>query len=81
MTTVSELIEKMGDKLQAIEERYDELEQLMARPDVAVDYEKFQQLAKERASLEDIVSLYQRYRRVLREEVETNALLEEENDV
>jgi len=71
MTTASELIEKMGDKLQAFAERYGELEELMARPDVAVDYGKFQELAKERASLEDVVSLYQRYRRMLREEMET----------
>ena len=80
MTTVTGLIEKMGDRLKAQEERYLELERLMADPQVATDYQRFQELAKERASLEEVVSLYQRYRRVLDEEEQARALLEEESD-
>jgi peptide chain release factor 1 len=52
----------MLDRLQSLADRYEELTAEMGRPDVASDYERLQALAKERASLEEIVSLYQRYR-------------------
>jgi peptide chain release factor 1 len=34
----------------------------MARPEVAADYERMAELAKERAAIEDVVSLYRQYR-------------------
>ena len=43
----------MLDKLRALEERYQEIESLMADPEVATDYERVQVLAKERASLKN----------------------------
>ena len=39
------------DKLKPVTKRYDEIEASMAMPEVAVDFEKIQELAKERASL------------------------------
>ncbi len=52
----------------------------MGRPDVASDYERLQALAKERASLEDIVSLYRRYRETEQGIGDARSLLEEAND-
>ena len=48
----------MEDKLRAIEARYESLSDEMGRPDVLSDYLRIQALAKERASLERVVSLY-----------------------
>jgi peptide chain release factor 1 len=48
----------MFDRLEATEQRYDDLTQEMARPEVAADYEKLQALARERAGIEQVVSLY-----------------------
>jgi peptide chain release factor 1 len=48
----------MFDRLEATEQRYDDLTAEMARPDISGDYEKLQALAKERAAIEDIVALY-----------------------
>lgn len=52
----------MWERLQAIERRYEELAAEMARPEVASDYARFQELDRERASIEAVVTLYREYR-------------------
>ena len=53
----------MLEKLAVVESRYLELEGLMGDPAIAADYEKVAELAKERASLQDIVDAYRQYQR------------------
>src|SRR5581483_2093196 len=48
----------MFDRLEAIEQRFDDLTADLARPEVAADYAKLQALAKERAAFEQVVALY-----------------------
>ncbi len=48
----------MFDRLEAIEQRFDDLTADLARPEIAADYSKLQALAKERASIEQVVALY-----------------------
>ena len=52
----------MFDRLEATEQRYDELTAEMARPEITGDYEKLQALAKERASIDEVVELYRAWR-------------------
>jgi peptide chain release factor 1 len=52
----------MFDRLEATEQRYDDLTAEMARPEVSADYERLQALARERAGIEDVVGLYRRWR-------------------
>ena len=52
----------MFDRLEATEQRFDDLTDEMARPEVSGDYEKLQALAKERASIEDVVTLYREWK-------------------
>jgi peptide chain release factor 1 len=52
----------MQDKLRALEERYEALNAEMARPDLAADYQRLAELAKERSTLEAVVGLYRRMR-------------------
>jgi peptide chain release factor 1 len=54
----------MWDRLASIEQRFDELTAQMGEPDVAADHERLQALARERAGIEDVVSLYTQYREV-----------------
>jgi peptide chain release factor 1 len=54
----------MQDKLRAIEERFESLNAEMARPETVGDYQKLQALAKERAGLEKVVSIYRELREV-----------------
>lgn len=70
----------MLQKLAAIEARYDELERLMADPAVVSDYEKVAEYARERAELEELVTLYRRYQQALDELDSAHQLAEEEND-
>ena len=64
----------MLDKLSNIEDRYDAIETEMARPDVVGDYQRLQALAKERASLDTVVSLARRLRGVEEQIEEARAL-------
>jgi peptide chain release factor 1 len=65
----------MLDKLDLIQKRYEELNQLIAQPEVVTDVERLQQLTKERASLEGLVALYQEYETKTRGLAEAEALL------
>ena len=54
----------MWDKLEAIEKRYREMEAEMSRPEIAGDYERVQALAREHASLQEIIGIVSEYRRL-----------------
>jgi peptide chain release factor 1 len=69
-------MEKILDKLKAIERRYEELNRLMAQSDVAVEHERWQSLAQEQAAIEPLVSKFRRYKRTLKELEETQQLLD-----
>jgi peptide chain release factor 1 len=70
----------MIDKLKALEERYESLNEEMARPDVAADYQRLQALAKERASIEDVVALYRQLTSTEAELEDARSLLNEGSD-
>jgi len=70
----------MLEKLATIEARYDELEQLMADPVVARDYEKVAQYARERSELQDVVDVYRTYKAVDEELSGARFILSEEDD-
>jgi peptide chain release factor 1 len=69
----------MLEKLAGIASRYDELEQLMADPTIAADYEKVAEYAQERSSLQPIVEGYREYRDTLEQLDEAEALLDSED--
>src|SRR4030042_1517863 len=70
----------MWDRLKNTENRYEELTREMGRPSVAADFQRLQVLAKERASLEDIVELYRQYKRVESGLTEARSLAEDGSD-
>lgn len=70
----------MNERLAALEERYEALGQEMARPEVATDAGRLQELARERAGLETIVQLYRRLKEVDRQLNETSDLLADGHD-
>lgn len=70
----------MLDKLQQIEERYEELGRLLSDPAVIADQAQYQKHAKAHAGLEEIVTTYREYKKVLQEIEEANALLATEKD-
>jgi peptide chain release factor 1 len=56
----------MWDRLAALDTRFEELTAEMARPELATDHERLQALARERAGLERVVTLYREYRQAER---------------
>ena len=70
----------MLEKLEKLEDRFRELTELLARPEVASDYQRLQKLAKERADLERAVRLIGKYRSILRDIAEAEEILREGGD-
>ena len=70
----------MYEKLDLIEKRYEELNRLMADPEVATDPDRLREYAQERAEIEELVQKYRQYKATERELSETRAMLEGELD-
>jgi peptide chain release factor 1 len=70
----------MIDRLAPIEQRYDEIERLLADPTVTSDYTRVQSLAREQASMRNLVTLAREYRKVTAELEDARALLRDESD-
>lgn len=68
----------MLEKLESIAKRYQELDDLMSRPEVALDYERLQALARERVSIEDLVAKYREYKAAVKSIEETKPMLDDE---
>jgi peptide chain release factor 1 len=70
----------MLNRLAEIEKRYEELTSEMARPEVASDIRRLQELARERASVEDLVNRYRQYQATTKSLKETRAMLRDDLD-
>ncbi|RME61599.1 MAG: peptide chain release factor 1 [Caldilineae bacterium] len=70
----------MTEQLDKVEERFEEIGRLLADPEVAADYTRMAELAQERSAIEEIVTVYRRYKEVQRQLVDSRALLEESED-
>ena len=68
------------DKLEPVLSRYNEIEETMGRPEVAIDYEQVQALAKERSSLEPLVNISHRHHKLVAEQADLNSLVKEGSD-
>ncbi|MDA0770191.1 MAG: peptide chain release factor 1 [Chloroflexi bacterium] len=70
----------MLTRLASVENRYDEIEELMADPELAVDFTRIRNLAKEQATMRTVVQLSREYRGVLKQLEETTAIVRQESD-
>ena len=69
----------MFAKLEALENRYMELEESLASPEVLANQERYRELAKAHASLQEVVDLYRKHRFLSREIEENQQLLHDED--
>ena len=65
----------MFDNLNSIEKRYTELHELMSQPEVAADFDKLQELAKEQSSIENLVNKYREYKSITKSIDDTREML------
>jgi peptide chain release factor 1 len=70
----------MFDKLASVETRYEELGELMSRPDVVSNLPLLQQYAREQSEMEAVVSAYREYLQVRRALDEAQTLFNESDD-
>lgn len=66
--------------MKSVEERFDELNRLMADPEVAADYARIQEFAKEQAQLREVVGLSRELREIDSEAEDLQEMLREEAD-
>lgn len=67
----------MLDRIAGVEARFEELERLMADPEVALDYEKVAQYAQERLSLEPLIQTARDYRKLLADLAEAHLMADD----
>jgi len=70
----------MFDKLQSIEERYEEINNRLADPSVIADQEQYTKLMKEHAEIEEIVEKYREYKKYKKSISDAKEMLEEKPD-
>ncbi|EKY4025115.1 TPA: peptide chain release factor 1 [Listeria innocua] len=70
----------MYDRLQAVEDRYDELNELLSDPDVVSDSKRLRDLSKEQSGITATVETYREYKNVNEQIDETRELLGEKLD-
>jgi peptide chain release factor 1 len=70
----------MWDKLDALERRFTELNDLMSRPEMFSKAAEYQRHARERAELAKIVGVYQQFKRIIHEKDGVQRLLAEAGD-
>jgi peptide chain release factor 1 len=68
------------EKLDSLEEKYDELTHLLSQPEVLSDQARFQKLAKAHSDLSDIVIMYREYKSLSRQLEDSKEMLAEEED-
>lgn len=70
----------MLDKLAAIEARYDDIDKLLADPELSSDYSRIEGLVREQASIRNMVTLSREYREVLRQRADVRTMLRDGSD-
>jgi len=73
-------MDEMFDKLQAVADRYDELNELISDPAIIADTQKFMALSKEEGELRDTVDKYHQYQQVTQQIADDDEMLREKLD-
>jgi|YelNatPaOPRAMG01_1025707.scaffolds.fasta_scaffold00116_51 peptide chain release factor 1 len=68
------------EKLEEIEKRFTEIEDLLAQQEVINDFNKYQNLLKERAKITEIVENFRDYKKLLKEKEDLEEVLRGETD-
>ena len=70
----------MFDRLQAVEDRYERLNELLSDPDVVSDSKKLREYSKEQSDIQEMVDVYREYKSVKEQLADTRELMDIEKD-
>ena len=70
----------MFEKLNEVEKRYEQVQQMLQRPDIADDQKNFRSLMKELADLEKVVTVFRNYKGLKSNLNSSKEMLAEETD-
>lgn len=70
----------MFDRLQAVEDRYDKLNEMLSDPDIVNDTNKLRQYSKEQSDLQETVDAYREYKAAKEQLAEAKEMLEDKLD-
>ena len=70
----------MFERLQAVEDRYDQLNELLSDPEIVSDISKLRDYSKEQSGLQETVDAYREYKRVKEEYKDAKDMLDESLD-
>lgn len=70
----------MFDRLKQIQNRFDEINELLSSPDIVNDQQRYRELTKEHSELQEIVDAYKKYQRVMKDIDVNTGLLRTESD-
>ncbi|WP_428910119.1 peptide chain release factor 1 [Niallia sp. Krafla_26] len=70
----------MFDRLQAVEDRYDRLNELLSDPEVINDTTKLREYSKEQSDIQETVAVYREYKEVREQLKDAKEMLEEKLD-
>lgn len=70
----------MFDRLQAVEDRYDRLHELLSDPDIVSDTNKLREYSKEQSDLQETVEAYREYKDLTAQLAEAKAMFDDKMD-
>ncbi|OZI13413.1 peptide chain release factor 1 [Bacillaceae bacterium SAS-127] len=70
----------MFDRLQAVEDRYDKLNELLSDPEIVNDPKKLRDYSKEQSDIQETVEVYREYKEAKSQHQDAKAMLEEKLD-
>ncbi|WP_210364401.1 peptide chain release factor 1 [Bacillus sp. REN3] len=70
----------MFDRLQAVEDRYERLNELLSDPEIVNDSKKLREYSKEQSDIQETVMAYREYKEIKEQLADAKAMLEEKLD-
>lgn len=70
----------MLERLQAVEDRYERLNELLSDPNIVNDPDKLREYSKEQSDIEETVTVYREYKSVMEQYEDARSMLEEKLD-
>ena len=73
-------VNSVFDRLQAVEDRYEKLNELLSDPEIVNDTKKLRDYSKEQSDIQETVEVYREYKEVKEQYLEAKTMLEEKLD-